>query len=167
MIRAARVEDAEAVDRVHEQASGGMFEELVGRSFDDVFPRGERLRGWRARLAAKATGEGILVAEIQGAVVGIAVWRLDAGGTGELEDLHVLPAHRGTGIAKQLLAAAIASLREAGASAPVLWVGETNGRARRFYEREGWSYDGTSEPSSLGPIQLRYRLTGGVRAAST
>lgn len=167
MIRAARVDDAEAVDRVHEQASAGTFEELVGRSFDDVFPRRERLRDWRARLRRDTTDEDILVAEVDGEIVGVAVWRLEEGGTGELEDLHVLPPHWGNGTSQLLLAAAVAGLREAGAPAPVLWVGEANGRARRFYEREGWSYDGTREPSPLGPMQLRYRLTGYRPPAST
>jgi hypothetical protein len=41
----------------------------------------------------------------------------------------------------------------------ILWVGEANARARRFYEREGWSADGETRESPLGPRKLRYRLT--------
>jgi GNAT superfamily N-acetyltransferase len=168
-VRPARVEDAEAVDRVHEEASSGTFESLVGRSFDDVFPRDERLRDWTSRLCNKSPDEGILVAEVAGRgeteIVGMAVWRVRHG-TGELEDLHVVPAAWGTGVARTLLAAAVAALRGAGVSEPFLWVGEVNGRARRFYEREGWAYDGASRPSVLGPVELRYTLTDERRAVS-
>ena len=166
-VRAAASDDVEAVVRVQEDASAGAFEELVGRRFDDVFPLADRLREWTARIARNAHDDGVLVAEADGAIVGMAVWRRDADGGGEVEDLHVVPAAWGTGVARALLLAAVAELRDSGASAPYLWVGEANGRARRFYEREGWSYDGTREPSPVGPIQLRYRLTGDAPAAST
>ncbi len=157
-VRPARVEDAEAVDRVHELASSETFEELVGKTFDDVFPRDERLRDWTSRLRQASPDEGILVAEVAGEVVGMAVWRAD-GGTGELEDLHVVPTAWGTSVAAALLAAAGAALRDAGVSEPFLWTAEANGRARRFYEREGWTHDGASRPSVLGPVELRYTLT--------
>jgi hypothetical protein len=39
-----------------------------------------------------------------------------------------------------------------------LWVVEANARARRFYEREGWSADGAMRASSFGSTELRYRL---------
>ena len=111
--------------------------------------------------------DGVLVAEVDGGIVGMAAWHCDAASPGEVEDLHVLPAAWGTGVARALLLAAVADLRAAGATAPFLWVGEANARARQFYEREGWSYDGTREPSPLGPLQLRYRLTDDAPRAST
>ena len=70
-VRPARVEDAEAVVRVHEDASADAFEELVGRRFADVFPRDERLDTCRRRLSELRTSEGILVAELDGVVVGM------------------------------------------------------------------------------------------------
>jgi GNAT superfamily N-acetyltransferase len=97
----------------------------------------------------------------------MAVWRIGDDGAGELEDLHVVPSAWGTGVARELLRATVSALDAAGADAPFLWVGEANGRARRFYEREGWTYDGTREPSPLGPMQLRYRLSVQQPPAST
>jgi len=166
-VRPAGVEDAEAVVRVHEDASAGAFEELVGRRFADVFPRDERLDTCRRRLSELRTSEGILVAELDGVVVGMTSWCVDESGAGEIEDLHVLPRAWGTGVAPALLEEGVRALVAAGANDTFLWVGEANARARRFYEREGWSYDGTREPSPLGPIQLRYRLIGGLSAVST
>jgi GNAT superfamily N-acetyltransferase len=158
-VRPARVEDAEAVVRVHEEASAVAFEELVGRRFADVFPREERLEHCVRRLAAAHETDGTLVAELDGVIVGMALWGVDESGAGELEDLHVVPKAWGTAVARSLLEGAVTALVAAGATQPFLWVGEANDRARRFYEREGWSHDGTREPSPLGPMQLRYRLT--------
>ena len=166
-VRPAGAEDVEAVVRVQEDASAVSFEELVGRRFDDVFPRADRLREWTARVVRNARDDGVLVAEMDGGIVGMAAWHCDAESRGEVEDLHVLPAAWGTGVARALLLATVADLRAAGATAPFLWVGEANSRARRFYEREGWSYDGTREPSPLGPFQLRYRLAGNAPTPST
>jgi hypothetical protein len=43
----------------------------------------------------------------------------------------------------------------------VLWVLEGNSRARRFYERGGWAFDGTTRDVPYGDEtahQLRYAL---------
>ena len=165
-VRPARVEDAEAVVRVHEEASAVAFEELVGRRFADAFPREERLEQCVRRLAAGHETDGTLVAELDGVIVGMAVWGVDESGAGELVDLHVVPEAWGTGVARSLLQGAVTALVAAGATQLFLWVGEANDRARRFYEREGWSHDGTREPSPLGPMQLRYRLTREPSAAT-
>jgi len=54
-----------------------------------------------------------------------------------LDTLAVLPAHRGKGIASQLLKAMIERAREAGKPAGLL-VDKINPRARRLYERVGF-----------------------------
>jgi GNAT superfamily N-acetyltransferase len=166
-VRPAGAEDAREVVRVHEEASAQPFEELVGRTFGDVFPLDARLEQQSARLDAARSCEGTLVAELDGVVVGMAAWCIGDDGAGELEDLHVVPSAWGTGVAQELLRSAVSALDDAGSSSPFLWVGEDNARARRFYEREGWTYDGTRERSSLEPMQLRYRLSALRPPAST
>jgi GNAT superfamily N-acetyltransferase len=49
-------------------------------------------------------------------------------------------------------------LAAGGGDEAVLWVAEANARARRFYEREGWTLDGETRTSPLGPPEVRYRL---------
>jgi GNAT superfamily N-acetyltransferase len=44
----------------------------------------------------------------------------------------------GGDLATQMLSWACARMRQAGFGSAYLWCGEQNGRARRFYEREGW-----------------------------
>jgi hypothetical protein len=53
---------------------------------------------------------------------------------------------------------ALTGLAAYGSSA-VLWVLEPNVRARRFYERGGWAFDGTTRDEEMGgemTHQLRY-----------
>jgi ribosomal protein S18 acetylase RimI-like enzyme len=63
----------------------------------------------------------------------------------------------GSGVAQALMETGLAAMRERGATEAVLWVVEANARARRFYEREGWTADGETRASPLGPTELRYR----------
>lgn len=171
-VRTARLEDAEAVDCVHERASSELFEETVGAPLADVLPLEGRLAECRALLlsAGLASAPSVtktLVAERDAEIVGMTTWSVDPDGSGEVVDLHVVPEAWGTGAAASLLDAAVAGLREAGAREPSLWVGQENARARRFYEREGWEHDGSARPSALGPIELRYRLLSKPDRAST
>lgn len=56
-----------------------------------------------------------------------------------LWQLFVEPAHRGAGVAAALLAAATAAARDEGYAEMRLLTPKHHARARRFYEREGWS----------------------------
>jgi GNAT superfamily N-acetyltransferase len=81
---------------------------------------------------------------------------------GELMALYVDPAHVGTGVGRLLIAAAWERLRGLGVAGALLWVLEANARARRFYERDGWSFDQGCRTETFGrqPVrQLRYRRT--------
>jgi ribosomal protein S18 acetylase RimI-like enzyme len=55
-------------------------------------------------------------------------------------------------------------LRCRGFDEAVLWVLETNERARRFYEKAGWKTDGQTKTEERGPVVLndvRYRFAPG------
>jgi GNAT superfamily N-acetyltransferase len=60
----------------------------------------------------------------------------------EVEQVYVSAAHRGTGIAGLLLAEAERQVRAAGYGQAWLAVVAGNARARRFYERSGWTDGG-------------------------
>ncbi|MFN8233107.1 MAG: GNAT family N-acetyltransferase [Actinomycetota bacterium] len=60
----------------------------------------------------------------------------------------------GRGIGRALLERATEGLRDAGWKRAVLWVLETNERARRFYERAGWSWDGTTSAHRFDRAEL-------------
>jgi GNAT superfamily N-acetyltransferase len=93
------------------------------------------------------------VAERDGEIIGLAT-RVGS----ELRDLYVVPRAWGTGVARALMEAVLSEIRAADAAEAMLWVVQANGRARRFYEREGWLPSGETRDSALGPSEVQYRL---------
>jgi len=93
--------------------------------------------------AALARGDGLLVAEEDGAVRGLA-WFLASGTLamgGYLRLIAVLPGAQGGGIGAALLAAFEAAVARASAHAFLL-VSDFNVGAQRFYERHGYARAG-------------------------
>jgi ribosomal protein S18 acetylase RimI-like enzyme len=93
----------------------------------------------RALSAALARGEGLLVAEEDGALAGLA-WFLPAGTLamgGYLRLIAVLGAGQGRGTGAALLAAFEAAVATESAHAFLL-VSDFNDGAQRFYERHGY-----------------------------
>jgi GNAT superfamily N-acetyltransferase len=64
-------------------------------------------------------------------------------GTAQLFAIYLVPEAAGRGIGSVLLGRAEELMRAAGSARATLWVLETNARARAFYERCGWAWDGT------------------------
>ena len=69
----------------------------------------------------------------------------------EVEQVYVAAHHRGTAVATVLLAEAERLVREHGHGEAWLAVVAGNGRARRFYERQGWTDDGPFDYQASGP----------------
>ena len=63
-------------------------------------------------------------------------------GRGEVWALYLHPDSWGTGLADELLEYTETRLKTEGFDSAVLWVLDDNPRARRFYERFGWSASG-------------------------
>jgi ribosomal protein S18 acetylase RimI-like enzyme len=90
------------------------------------------------------------VAAVDGEIAGFVMVVDD-----EVEQVYVDARHRGTGIADALLAEAERQVAAAGHREAWLAVVPGNARARRFYERRGWSDHGLFDhhaPSDGGPI---------------
>jgi GNAT superfamily N-acetyltransferase len=115
------------------------------------YPWAEVLARWEASL--EDAGTRILVAEVDGRVVGVAAV------AGEwLDALYVVPEHWSSGIGSALHDRALDDLRTLGASRCHLWVLEENEQARRFYERRGWRQNETTRlvPYPPHPIDVGY-----------
>jgi GNAT superfamily N-acetyltransferase len=107
-----------------------------------------------------------IVAELDGAVVGQvtvvpaarAVRPVDDRSLAHLRNLYVDRSQWGSGLARALMDAAVADARERGFTQMRLFVAEGQARARRFYEREGWSAAGEPflDPAPGLPM-LEYR----------
>lgn len=80
----------------------------------------------------------------------------------------VAPDHRGSPAATRLAEAVVAHCRSEGAVAVRLWVADGNPRARRFYERLGFTPTGLRQPLPSNPAdgeELMRRELGAPRAA--
>jgi len=83
----------------------------------------------------------------------------EEGRVAELYALYVRPAWWSTGIGRALMERVLSRTSDAGYLSITLWVLRENRRARRFYERAGFTSDGaTNVLDRLGGVtELRYR----------
>jgi len=161
-VRRARLEDAAAIAAVHVRTWQTAYEHVFGAERLAAIDLNARAEQWRQRLGEPEWQEVVLVVEDESSIVGFASCgeSRDAPGEGELYAIYVLPESWGSGAGPVLLAAALAALGEDFKRAS-LWVLEENPRARRFYEREGWTLDGgRREEEFLGVRinEVRYRI---------
>jgi len=79
---------------------------------------------------------------------------------GWLQRLFVRSAHWGAGVAEELHAASLRTLRAQGTSTASLWCLAENARARRFYEKRGWRLNGSERvvPFPPHPLDVGYSL---------
>ena len=83
----------------------------------------------------------------------------DMPGWGEVVAIYALPEYWGSGTGKALMDKAITALRLDGFEHVMLWAFEENTRARRFYEKYGFTFDGTCKESGFANAkEVRYRL---------
>jgi len=172
VIRPARPEDARAIAQVHirswQQAYRGQLPDTFLETLDLSLDR--RTKHWVAQIEASSeSGRGVIVAERGGSLVGfVAFGPADSEAKdlklGEVYAIYLDSAHWGRGYGRSLFQSATEALRRAGFDEAVLWVLETNVRARRFYEIAGWKPDGQTKADERGTVTLhevRYRFSFG------
>jgi GNAT superfamily N-acetyltransferase len=165
-IRPARVGDAPGIALIHVRSWQGAYRGLLPQGFLDGLDPVQRAGFWERILAAGGERGGVVVADGGEGLLGFACFGpardedADPGQTGEIMAIYLLPDAWGKGWGRQLMAAAVAGLTGAGFSQAVLWVLDTNERARRFYQAVGWSTDGAVKPDTIGGAavtEVRYR----------
>lgn len=84
---------------------------------------------------------------------GFLAWQRTSEG-GEIVAIHSLPESWGTGLGHALITE---GLNQIGETRVFLWAFEENTRARRFYEKHGFRWDGTRRVSDFdGALEVRY-----------
>jgi ribosomal protein S18 acetylase RimI-like enzyme len=127
----------------------------------------QRTEAWRGFMSGHQDRRARLVAARAGEVIGFA----DVGpsrdpdtsdATGEVYAIYVLPTEWGRGAGPALMDASLEAMRAAEFREAVLWVLDDNPRARRFYERSGWSLDGATKLDrhfGVEVTEVRYRTS--------
>lgn len=84
---------------------------------------------------------------------GMLCWQETETGV-EIVAIHSLPESWGTGLGQAMLTEA---LKQIGERPVFLWAFKENNRARRFYEKHGFRWDGTERVSKFdGALEVRY-----------
>jgi len=152
-VRLAARDDAPAIAAVHIRAWQQTYSGLVEPGELDDLPVERRAARWAEIIEeGRAT---VHVAELDGTIIGFAAAgvRRDHERVRplELEALYLLAEHHGSGAGQALLDAAISD------SPAFLFVADRNPRATRFYERNGFAFDGAEESFPLVRTPVRSR----------
>jgi GNAT superfamily N-acetyltransferase len=167
-VRRAVEADAEAIAALHIRSWQYAYRGQLPDGFLDNLSNevDARIEFWRTHIATQHSGRH-------------EIWAIDVGAqlngfaalgpardnqiepASELYAIYVNPDRWRRGLGSQLLAHAARRFIALGYSVAILWVLESNLRARRFYERSGWTLDGETKTENLpGGTQLhevRYR----------
>ena len=143
-VRPLRVYDTDELGRVHVQVWREAYAEHMPADFLEGLDPVKSAERWRLRFEMDEPDGVVVVATgLEGEIDGFASAGPSRDGdppTGwELYAINVLAAHRGTGVADQLINAAVADR-------PVtLWVLRDNARAQAFYRRKGFRVEGATK----------------------
>ncbi|KAA2261150.1 GNAT family N-acetyltransferase [Solihabitans fulvus] len=165
LVRAARTEDARAIATIHVASWRVTYRGAVPDDYLAGLSVDRRVPSWEQRITEPT--QHVLVAEAAGQVRGFAAVGpcRDADAeesTGELYAIYLDPDWAARGLGTLLDAGGAAALAGAGFRRATLWVLDSNERARRFYERQGWAADGASKVDE-SPVmtlhEVRYART--------
>ncbi|MGD0560880.1 MAG: GNAT family N-acetyltransferase, partial [Streptosporangiaceae bacterium] len=149
-VRPAAVADAEGVGLVHVRSWQSAYRGKIPQEHLDGLDPAGRAQVWRRIMEeAEPSRGGVLVAVAAGGgIIGFASFGpsrdsdTDPRVTGEVFAIYADPDAWGTGAGRALMASAVAELARLGYASAILWVLDTNDRARRFYALAGWQEDG-------------------------
>jgi GNAT superfamily N-acetyltransferase len=144
-IRAAVPDDAATIAKLHVDSWRWAYRGLLADDVLDGLRVEDRAAIWTELLVDPDVS--VVVAEREGILAGFASGcrtRDDdaTSETGEVATIYLAESSAGSGLGAELFGRIQAELRSRGFTRASLWVLEANARARRFYEREGWRWDG-------------------------
>ena len=145
-IRAAELDDCDAIGSVHVLAWQAAHRGVMSDEYLDGLRAEDRATMWRRSFAVPRPDQRLTVVVHAGEVVGFAASGPEAGESarsdvGELYAINFEPSSWGKGFGRALLHDATEALVTAGYRSAVLWVVPQNTRARSLYESEGWIDD--------------------------
>jgi GNAT superfamily N-acetyltransferase len=160
VIRKAVAEDAAGLAAVHIGTWQVAYQDDFSSEFLASLDHTRRTKWWSQQIA---DGAEILVGEVDGSVAGFSLHgAADDEGWGEILAIYVRPASWSTGLGYELFRGAIQVLEGMGFNNVMLWVLESNTRARAFYERQGMVVGKPFRIEEIGGVQvteIRYEIS--------
>lgn len=146
-IRPATIGDATGIGVVNTLTWQVAYRGHFPQDFLDALDAERSAENWERHLVTGSPDrEKVLVAEAAQSIVGFTsvgpARNAREKDEAEVRTLYVLPPWWRRGVGGSLLAAAEETMTGFGFERAILWVLESNERARRFYEAAGWSSDG-------------------------
>jgi GNAT superfamily N-acetyltransferase len=163
-VRLGTLDDVASVASIHVRSWQRTYRGLVPDAELDSLDVEQRAGRWRRVMANPE--HVLLVGVVDERVRGFSSLTpsRDPGaepGTLELAAIYVDPRDVRMGVGRALMAASLATARRRGDHALTLWVVDTNSVARRFYERCGLRWDGSSkleQRPTYSMNEVRYRI---------
>ncbi|MDJ0692874.1 GNAT family N-acetyltransferase [Mastigocoleus sp. MO_188.B34] len=156
MIRQATIQDASAIAQIHIHTWEIAYSGIVPDSHLTALSVENRTQRWLSTLSKSLTNT--LVYQLDGKLVGwisLGISRdQDVSEAGEIYAIYVQPEMWGYGIGKDLMKFGEEQLWQRKVKSIVLWVLEDNFRARKFYQKGGYTLDGTKKELTIGEKML-------------
>ena len=160
-IRTAVPEDVQAVSRIQIESWWSAFADILTTQTLEEHLKEDAIEQMYRHVLADERFHGLLLT-LDGQPHAMAFWSAARGeqtpGLAELICIHSLKENWGNGYGSQLMERALAEMKAAGYREVLLWVFEQNLRARRFYEKFGFSLSGQQQ-NNLGANEIQYRKT--------
>lgn len=162
-IRQAKIVDAQAIAEIHVASWQSAYAGIMPASLLADLSVDKRASSWRDALESGRIR--VALAFTEGHLAGWVAYGKcrDAdkdASWGEIEAIYLHPSRYGQGIGALLMKHASASLGQMGYRHVSLWVLTSNGRARTFYERAGFTADNQIKEFEVGGsvlCEMRYQ----------
>lgn len=162
-IRSATVSDAADIARIHVETWRAAYAGIVPEAHLAQLSEEAGAQRW-VKLLTQGTREARVAVDHVDRVVGWASFGPsrdeDGHGVGEIYAIYIDQPHWGAGIGTALVEDAVRRLELGAFGSVTLWVLEENARARRFYDKVGFGFDGTSKVIEIGGsglMEVRYK----------
>lgn len=144
--------DAETIGKIHAASWKAAYQDLFPPGYFIGFTPEKRAEIFRKNYG-KGADETFLFAggsdPLGMAILGPSLEEDYPEDIGEIGAFYFLPPAWGTGIAQQAMRYCLGNFQRRGMQGVILWVLEENRRARRFYEKCGFQFDGKQRDFSL------------------
>lgn len=164
-VRRANKDDSRAIAEVHVRSWQAAYRGLIDEEFLTKLSVDKRQAMWEEFLRREPPS--ILVAERDSSVVGFCSFGPardrdnERSSVAEIMALYVQSEYWSTGVGRALWRQALERMTADGFEQVILWVMDTNTRARAFYERIGFHHDGGFKSEQLTDTvilrEVRYR----------